>query len=153
MDRPGQRRSEYASADILADLIVVVMGLELKYGRLDWLLTQNEGKNIESEELIRKLKYLFERIGSLALNIDRLLPRLLVGIGSEPAGRNCPAFGLFRSQLLRLWTQPEICVREWQQLARGVPLPVKLGIASTAERVAKRFPFLLQEYQLHQRLA
>jgi hypothetical protein len=81
-----------------------------------------------------------------------LLPRLLVGIGSEPAGKDCAAFEPFRAELLRLWQQPQISVPEWRQFARRAPSSVKLGIASTAERMAKRFPFLLQEYQLQQLL-
>jgi len=151
-----ERRSSNAAGDVLSDLIFVVLGLELRYGKLDSLLLQDDssaGDLCESEQLIRRLKAIFERVGRLVLSVDRLLPRLLVGIGSEPAGKNCPAFALFRSQLLRLWKQPEISVREWQQFARRVPLPVKLGIATTAERVAKRFPFLLQEYQLQRQLS
>jgi hypothetical protein len=156
MNAVEERRSLSTVTDTLSDLVLLVMGLELKYGRLDSMLLHSDspaGILDESEELIRNTKRVFDRIGRLALNIDRLLPRLLVGIGSAPAGRNCPAFTLFRAELLRLWKQPEISIPEWQQFARSVPFPVKLEMASTADRVAKRFPFLLQEYQLQRQLS
>lgn len=134
---------------LISDLIPVLIGLELRYGELDSLLIHSqtsEAKARELADLLRKLQQLVAKIGRIVASVDRLLPRLLVAVGSEPAGRS----GAFRAELLRLWNRPGASIPEWQQLARSIPAGAKLNMASTADRVATRFPFLLQEYRLHQ---
>lgn len=139
--------------DYFSDLSVLLIGLEFRYGRLNSLLA-NDDPSAETlndiETAIIKLQRLIAKIAAVAANVDRLLPRLLVAIGSEPAGKGCSSFDGFRRELFRLGCQSTISVTDWQRLLRTVPANVKLNIAATADKVARRYPFLLQEYRLQQ---
>ena len=123
---------------IKKQLALVEVALELKYGRLDPLLTQENGEAkdeiVEMEEMITRLK---EQIKELAVLMDKnkdLLSQVLESVGGDLSGL-CPDPDSRLDELLGLLASPGIEIDDWRRVSGSYTPADK---AAFAERVVNK---------------
>jgi hypothetical protein len=110
------------SADVADACALVEVALELKYGNLDRLLTQNKDETedtiLEIEQLIAHLK---EAVRKLEVNEEKLqdlLPQLIKAVGDD-VGEQCPESDPRRDELFSLLARPVtvLSVNWWKRVS------------------------------------
>jgi hypothetical protein len=105
---------------------LIGIALELKYGRIDQLLTlASEQGGISGDKIkdidqqITQIKEQMGKLEEMLKAIDEIMPKLTVALASNQDDPVCSDSDPRKVQFFRLWDEPLVVVEEWQRLSKS----------------------------------